>query len=84
MYGSASYEFFGCSVAISGDYAFIGDYGYSTETGAVFVYEHDPLDADTDGNYWELKQTLGDSISGDKFDVQCCVRELCNNRSKSL
>ena len=60
--GGAANDQFGYSLAVKGDWAAIGAYGVSSNTGAVYLYKHD-------GNHWVFMQRLiaSDGDAGDRF-----------------
>jgi len=49
--GLAEFDFFGLSVAVSGDTAVVGAYGQATQTGAAYVFVRN-------GSSWTLQQKL--------------------------
>lgn len=60
----ASYDYFGCSVDISGDTVVIGAKGSNDNTGSAYVFRHD-----TGAGSWteEAKLTASDGNTSDKF-----------------
>jgi hypothetical protein len=58
----AANDSFGSILAVKGDWAAIGAYGVSSNTGAVYLYKHD-------GNHWVFMQRLiaSDRAAGDNF-----------------
>lgn len=68
----ASFESFGCSVSISGDWAAIGAYGYDLpgkqDCGAVYLFQR------TNG-IWQQKQiiTAADAATSDRFGYSVCI-----------
>eukprot|EP00970_Alexandrium_tamarense_P001526 scaffold162_cov206-Alexandrium_tamarense.AAC.2 len=60
--GGAEGDSFGSILAVKGDWAAIGAYGVSSNTGAVYLYKHD-------GNHWVFMQRLiaSDGDAGDRF-----------------
>ncbi len=61
---------FGCSVAISGDYAIVGAYGYNQKHGAAYIFKRD-------GTNWteqaKLQPERWDSEVGDCFGISVSI-----------
>lgn len=70
----ASYQSFGCSVSISGNWAAVGAYGYNLPgkagCGAVYLYKR------VDG-IWEQQQiiTASDAAASDRFGYSVCLKD---------
>ena len=58
-----NYDYFGWSVAMSGNYAIVGVYGDTSQQGSAYIFERD-----SNGNWGQTKKlSASDKASGDRF-----------------